>query len=92
LDKGRLESHLGRAGRALNDEDYETIKAVVESYAYIAELVGEKNILSIRMGSSAASPTTRNAADSGGVRCDRPTLPFFHHSRGNGGNSARKAG
>jgi len=44
LDMDRLESLLGRAERALNEEDYETIKAVVESYAYIAELVGEKNI------------------------------------------------
>ncbi|MFA6046847.1 MAG: hypothetical protein WC718_17830 [Phycisphaerales bacterium] len=44
LDTDRLESLLVRAQRALNEEDYETIHAVVDSYAYIAELVGEKNI------------------------------------------------
>lgn len=43
LDMGKLETVLSRAESALTEEDYETIKTVVESYAYIAELVGDKN-------------------------------------------------
>ena len=43
LDTNKLETVLSRAESALTEEDYETIKAVVESYAYIAELVGDKN-------------------------------------------------
>lgn len=43
LNTKKLEKVLGRAESALDKEDYETIKAVVESYAYIAELVGDKN-------------------------------------------------
>ena len=34
---------LGRAQGALDEEDYKTVKAVVESYAYVAEIVGDKN-------------------------------------------------
>ena len=43
LNTKKLESVLDRAESALDEEDYETIKAVIESYAYIAELVGDKN-------------------------------------------------
>ncbi len=43
LDTKKLEEALGRAESALDEEDYETFKAIVESYAYIAELVGDKN-------------------------------------------------
>ena len=44
-----LEELLGRAEAALGEEDYATIKAVVESYAYIADLVGNKNITISRL-------------------------------------------
>ena len=43
LDTKKLEEVLRRAESALEERDYETIKAVIESYAYIAELVGDKN-------------------------------------------------
>ena len=43
LNTKKLERVLGRAESALDKEDYETVKAVVESYAYITELVGDKN-------------------------------------------------
>jgi transposase len=49
LDAHKLEKLLGRAEAALNEEDYETIKAVVESYAYIANLVGDKNTTVARL-------------------------------------------
>jgi transposase len=43
LDMHRLEDVLRRAEEALPEEDYAILKAVVESYSYIADLVGEKN-------------------------------------------------
>jgi hypothetical protein len=43
LDMHRLDDVLRRAEGALPEEDYAILKAVVESYAYIADLVGEKN-------------------------------------------------
>jgi len=43
LDTKKLEEVLHRAESALDEKDYQTIKAVIESYAYIAELVGDKN-------------------------------------------------
>ena len=44
LGAKKLQEALRCAETTLNGEHYEAIKAVVESYAYIAELVGEKNI------------------------------------------------
>jgi hypothetical protein len=43
LDMHRLDDVLRRAEGALPEEDYAILKAFVESYAYIADLVGEKN-------------------------------------------------
>jgi hypothetical protein len=43
LNTKKLERALDRAESALDEEDYETLKGVVESYAYIAELVGDKS-------------------------------------------------
>lgn len=45
LSMDKLEELLQRAeARQFNEEDYETIKALVESYAYITELVEDKGI------------------------------------------------
>ena len=49
LDTNKLEEILGRAEAALGEEDYQTIKAVIESYAYIADLVGDKNTTIYRL-------------------------------------------
>jgi transposase len=49
LDMKKLEDVLRRAEAALREEDYETIKAVVESYAYLADLVGNKNTTIARL-------------------------------------------
>ena len=42
LDMHRLDDVLRRAEEALPEEDYAILKAVVESYSYIADLVGEE--------------------------------------------------
>jgi transposase len=43
VDSPRLEEVLGRAERALTQEDVELIRAVVEAYRYVVDLVDDKN-------------------------------------------------
>ena len=43
LDTKKLEKALDRAESALGEEDYETFKALVDSYSYLTELVGDKS-------------------------------------------------
>src|SRR5262245_45717739 len=43
VDNPRLEEVLGRAEQALAPEDAALIRAVVESYRYVADLVEDKN-------------------------------------------------
>jgi len=79
LDMHRLDDVLRRAEGSLPEEDYAILKAVVESYAYIADLVGEKNTSIARLrkllfgvktektaavfGKQAASPPASSTAD-----------------------------
>jgi len=44
LDAEKLQEALQHAEATLNDEDYTIFKALAESYAYIADLVDDKNI------------------------------------------------
>src|SRR4051812_26696021 len=43
VDSDRLEEVLHRAEQALDEKDAELIRAVFESYAYVTELVEDKN-------------------------------------------------
>jgi transposase len=43
VDSPRLEQVLGRAEQALTQEDVELIRAVVEAYRYVVDLVDDKN-------------------------------------------------
>src|SRR3954466_2523410 len=43
VDSDRLEEVLRRAEQSLDEEDAELIRAVFESYAYVTELVEDKN-------------------------------------------------
>src|SRR5262249_17704310 len=43
VDSPRLEEVLGRAEQALTKEDVELIRAVVEAYRYVVDLVDDKN-------------------------------------------------
>src|SRR5262249_14433330 len=43
VDSPRLEEVLGRAEQALTQEDVELIRAVVEAYRYVVDLVDDKN-------------------------------------------------
>jgi transposase len=62
LDMDELKDLLERAEAALEEKDYETIKAVVESYAYIADLVGDKNITITRLRKMLFGASTEKTA------------------------------
>lgn len=49
VDDRKLEALLERAEGALDDEDYRLIRAITESYAYIADLVDDKNTTIARL-------------------------------------------
>ncbi|MFQ5464077.1 MAG: IS66 family transposase, partial [Phycisphaerae bacterium] len=74
LDMDELKDLLERAEAALDEKDYETIKAVVESYAYIADLVGDKNITIARLRKMlfGASTEKTSAVIGGGTDSETP--------------------
>jgi hypothetical protein len=49
LNRDRIEAVLRRAAWALNEADYQTVKAVFESYAYLTELVEDKRTTIARL-------------------------------------------
>jgi transposase len=49
LNRDRIEALLQRAERALNEADYQTVKAVFESYAYLTDLVEDKRTTIARL-------------------------------------------
>jgi len=75
LDMDELKDLLERAEAALDEKDYETIKAVVESYAYIAELVGGKNITIARLQKMLFGASTEKTAAVIGDGADSEALP-----------------
>lgn len=61
LDMNEVEAMLPRAEAELDREDYEFLRAVVDSYAYIAELASEPGMTMDRLrklclGSDAEQP------------------------------------
>ena len=81
LEMDELKDLLERAEAALDEKDYETIKAVVESYAYIANLVGEKNITIARLRKMLfGASTEKTAAVTGGGR--ESEAPPLHDADG----------
>ena len=71
-----LQEALRCAETTLNDEHYEAIKAVVESYAYIAELVGEKNITIRRLQKILFGASTEKTAAVTGAATDSEVGPL----------------
>lgn len=68
IEMDELKDLLERAEAALDEKDYATIKAVVESYTYIAGLVGDKNITIARLRKmlfGASTEKTETVIDSG---------------------------
>ena len=75
LDMDKLEDVLRRAEAALNVEDYSLLKAVVESYAYIAELVGEKTTTIARLRKMLFGASTEKTAAVVGSGKDSESSP-----------------
>ena len=75
LDMDELKDLLERAEAVLDEKDYETIKAVVESYAYVAELVGGKNITIARLQKMLFGASTEKTAAVIGDEADSEALP-----------------
>ena len=76
LDMGKLEDTLRRAEAALNEEDYALLKALAESYAYLAGLVGDKNTSIARLRKLLfGAKTERTAAVIGGTNDTQPPPP-----------------
>jgi transposase len=71
-----LQEALQCAETTLNGEHYEAIKAVVESYAYIAELVGEKNITIRRLQKILFGASTEKTATVTGAATDSEAGPL----------------
>ena len=67
---GKLEDTLRRAETVLNQEDYALLKAVAESYAYLAELVGDKNTSIARLRKLLFGAKTEKTAAVIGERSD----------------------
>jgi len=77
LDTDKLEAVLRRAEAALGEEDYATIKALVESYAYLADLVGNKNTTIARLRKLLFGAKTEKTAAvvGGGKGAETPSSP-----------------
>ena len=90
LDMDELKDLLERAEAALDEKDYETIKAVVESYAYIANLVGEKNITIARLRKMLFGASTEKtvAVTGGGRESEAPPLHDADGARDSPGEAA----
>ena len=76
LDMKKLEELLGRAEAALGKEDYATLKALIESYSYLAELVGDKNTTIARLRKLLfGAKTEKTAAVIGKTEPEPPSSP-----------------
>jgi transposase len=72
LDMDKLADVLQRAEAALDEEDYALLKAVVESYAYVADLVGDKNTTIRRLRKMLFGASTEKTATVTGGTKDSP--------------------
>src|SRR5215813_10964439 len=78
VDSPRLEEVLGRAEQALTQEDVELIRAVVEAYRYVVDLVDDKNTSIRRLRQLLFGGRTEKTDAVVGQCTDRPpaTMPL----------------
>ena len=72
---GKLEDTLRRAETVLNQEDYARLKTLAESYAYLAELVGDKNTSITRLRKLLFGAKTEKTAAVIGEKIDSQPSP-----------------
>jgi transposase len=82
LDMGKLEDVLRRAEATLNEEDYAMLKALAESYAYLTELVGDKNTTVARLRKLLFGAKTEKIAAVIGDAKDSQLPPAQHAAAG----------
>ena len=82
MDMGKLEDTLRRAETALGQEDFARLKALAESYAYLTELVGDKNTSIARLRKLLFGAKTEKTAAVIGQRGDSPPTPEATTSSG----------
>jgi transposase len=75
VDRPRLEEVLGRAEQALGKEDAALIRAVFESYRYVADLVEDKNTSIRRLRQLLFGARTEKTAAVGGDKSQTPEAP-----------------
>jgi transposase len=75
MDMGKLEDTLRRAETVLSREDYARLKALAESYAYLTELVGDKNTSIARLRNLLFGAKTEKTAAVIGQRSDSQPTP-----------------
>lgn len=64
MDESQLESLLARAeNRQLEEDDFPTIRAVLQSYYYVTHLIGEKNTTIARLRKLLFGASTEKTAD-----------------------------
>lgn len=81
---GQLQDLLQRAeAKQLRDEDYETIKALTESYVYFVQLVGAKNTTIARLRKMLFGAQTEKTDAVLGGTADTPTSPAGDEVAGN---------
>jgi hypothetical protein len=75
VDNPRLEEVLGRAEQALAEEDAALLRAVIESYRYLAELVDDKNTSLRRLRELLFGGRTEKTATVVGSPAQTPATP-----------------
>jgi transposase len=75
VDSPRLEEVLGRAEQALTQEDAELIRAVVEAYRYLVDLVDDKNTSIGRLRQLLFGPRTEKTNAVLGRKTDQRDAP-----------------
>jgi transposase len=75
VDSPRLEEVLGRAEQALTQEDAELIRAVVEAYRYLVDLVDDKNTSIGRLRQLLFGPRTEKTKAVLGRKTDQRDAP-----------------
>ncbi|HUD15028.1 MAG TPA: IS66 family transposase [Terracidiphilus sp.] len=91
MEVDKLEELLRRAeGEAFEREDYETIRAVLESYYYVTHLIGKKNTTIDRLRKLLFGAATEKTADVVGRRDEEPAAEPSAASRSDGTQSPTK--
>src|SRR4029077_5382189 len=75
VDSPRLEEVLGRAEQALTLEDAELIRAVVEAYRYLVDLVDDKSTSIGRLRQLLFGARTEKTSAVLGLKTDRRDAP-----------------